>query len=272
MNNLQKDRITTDMQLVCESQGWEFELDYNAGDWRADILISKDGNNFAFSSYLSSADAYKELAEMENDGVKGYGLIHSHSDEDFEKKYACFNVRCVKDVYRVFVAHRNLSLSNFMKKALAFKIVPASRAQIVAVDVLFNTIKCFNCGMPHAIYIVRYLIDAKGEKYDIEYIDGMNPSRMPDLQFGAEIRDIVMHYIAAHPEKGITMGEIKNRYSKTMGKSYMSFGCPRCDAILGDFYLNEEYIEMRYVTDEELMHRMQLRSPFELIVSDWSVL
>jgi hypothetical protein len=36
------------------------------------------------------------------------------------------------------------------------------------------------------------------------------------------------------------MGYIKKRYSKTVSDSYMSFGCPHCDAICGSFFLRHE--------------------------------
>nr|BEK65466.1 hypothetical protein KPHV_26930 [Kitasatospora purpeofusca] len=36
---------------------------------------------------------------------------------------------------------------------------------------------------------------------------------------------------------------IKSRYSSTMGSRYLSVGCVHCDALQGDFYLQDEVIE-----------------------------
>ena len=49
-------------------------------------------------------------------------------------------------------------------------------------------------------------------------------------------------------EKGakLTLATIKERYSKTVGKSYMSFGCSKCDSIFGDWFINEAIIDTWY--------------------------
>ena len=39
------------------------------------------------------------------------------------------------------------------------------------------------------------------------------------------------------------MAVVKERFSRTMDKSYMSFGCSGCDSIFGDFYVHELMIE-----------------------------
>ena len=44
----------------------------------------------------------------------------------------------------------------------------------------------------------------------------------------------------------LNIGVIKNRYSNTVGDSYMSFGCPKCDAIYGYSYLLEAIINTMY--------------------------
>jgi hypothetical protein len=43
--------------------------------------------------------------------------------------------------------------------------------------------------------------------------------------------------------QGLRVGAIKSRYSRTMGESYLSFGCPWCDALYGHFYLHEAVID-----------------------------
>ena len=44
----------------------------------------------------------------------------------------------------------------------------------------------------------------------------------------------------------LDFGEIKQRYSKTKDEKYMSFGFPKCDAICGDWYLDEAIIDTIY--------------------------
>jgi hypothetical protein len=39
------------------------------------------------------------------------------------------------------------------------------------------------------------------------------------------------------------MGEIKERYSRTVDKPYISFGCCKCDAIFGDLFVEEAILD-----------------------------
>jgi hypothetical protein len=43
---------------------------------------------------------------------------------------------------------------------------------------------------------------------------------------------------------------IKERFSKTIGHSYISFGCPACDALSGDWFVDEAIMEARYQQDD----------------------
>lgn len=55
------------------------------------------------------------------------------------------------------------------------------------------------------------------------------------------------------------MGEIKPRFSKTIGEEYMSFGCPKCDDLLGSWYLDELKISWLYADDDEYVHIIELK-------------
>ena len=41
----------------------------------------------------------------------------------------------------------------------------------------------------------------------------------------------------------------------------MSFGCPRCDCIVGDFYLNDYVIDLRYEPDDDKTFKIDLIEP-----------
>ena len=153
--------------------------------------------------------------------------------------------------------------STLVKKKQKKKIEHLTKVKIVAIDVLFEQVECYFCHKPHFIPFVRYLVDENGLKHDYAEIDDKN---IPDLQFGDEFLEVVKKYILEHPEKGYVMGEVKKRYSKTMDEEYMSYGCPECDGIVGDFYLNDLEMNIIYETDESLMNRIQLKFPFEALV------
>jgi hypothetical protein len=51
----------------------------------------------------------------------------------------------------------------------------------------------------------------------------------------------------------------------------MSFGCPNCDSIYGDWFLRDLEMDLIYETDEKKMNRIQLKTPFEIPINDWLV-
>lgn len=147
-----------------------------------------------------------------------------------------------------------------------------TKTTITAIDVIFAEKECYFCHERHFIPYVRYLVDENGNRVEDDYNNyKQDKFDIPNLQFGNEFLDIVKDYIGKHPEKGIIMGEVKERYSRTRDEWYMSYGCPKCDGIVGSFYLTEIEIDYMYETDENLMNRIQLKKPFEAPMNKWYV-
>lgn len=271
---ISKTEFMTALVEVCEKEGWEYKKHYKTERWNADILISIGNSRIAFSVYKSAKNATEPLSLMEQDGVKGFGLLLSSKDNSIPN-IPCFTLHRFRNTIEATITKNSLSLDSFIKKAMENKIEHLKKAKITAVDVIFEQIECWRCHQPHFVFYARYLVDETGirhNEYDPSWVsDRERNSNIPDLQFGDEILELVKQYIANHPEKGIVMGEVKERYSKTMEQSYMSFGCPNCDAIVGDHYLNDLEIDLIYETDEKKMSRIQLKTPFEIPVNDWLV-
>ena len=272
--NISKTDFMTALIEVCGNEGWEYKKYYKAKGWNADILISIGNSRIALSVYKSVENAAEPLSLMERDGVKGFGLLLSSKDNSIPR-IPCFTLHRFGNMIEVTVVKRSLPLVSFIKKAVEGQIEHLTKVKITAVDVIFVQRNCWHCQQPHFVFITRYLVDETGTRhneYDPSWVDDRNLySNMPDLQFGDEILDLVRQYIVNHPEKGIVMGEVKERYSRTMERSYMSFGCPNCDAIVGNHYLNDLEIDLIYETDEKKMNRIQLKTPFEIPVNDWLV-
>ena len=271
---ISKTDFMTALVEVCESEGWEYKKYYKAEGWNADILISIGDSRIALSVYKSIENAAEPLSLMERDGVKGCGLLLYSKDYSIPN-IPCFTLHRFGNTIEVTVTKISLSLDSFIKKVMENKIEHLTKVTITAVDVMFEQIECWRCHQPHSVFITRYLVDEAGTRhseYDPGWVDDRNLySNMPNLQFGDEILELVKQYIANHPEKGIVMGEVKERYSNTMEQNYISFGCPNCDAIVGDHYLSELEMDLIYETDEEKMNRIQLKTPFEIPVNDWLV-
>lgn len=166
----------------------------------------------------------------------------------------------------VSVAENKLPFASFMKKVIEGKLIHLTKTKITSIDVIFGKKECYFCHFSHSIPYARFFIDERGKKYNRTDVDERG---LPDLWFGEEYLQIIKRYIDEHPEKGIVMGEVKERSTKN--QSYISYGCPACDAIVGDFYLTELEIDLMYETDESLMNRIQLKTPFEITVDEWVV-
>lgn len=257
---------------ICEQEGLKYEKHYKTDKWTADILIRTENKPVAFSVYKSPIEASEILPLMEKDDVKGYGLLLS-SKWVSTKETACFNAHQSGNTIDVTIGTQSLSLDSFLKSALENRIEHKTKAKITAIDVIFQEIDCWSCHETHHIPYVRYLVDEDGKRVsdDEDYVSEEDYSGIPDLRFGADFLEVVRNYIAEHPEKGILMGEVKERYSKTRNESYMSYGCPKCDVLVGDWFLNDTECVLMYETDESLMNRIQLKEPFETSVNEWVV-
>lgn len=262
---------------ICERENLKYEKYHKTDKWRSDVLIYVGEDRIAISSFSSFKASSDVLQSMEEDGVKAFGLVLSPKMETYQKS-ACFGLyKSNGDAeLQVKVGENSLSLSAFVKKCVEGKIALREDVTITSVDVMFCETDCYVCGTPHSVFFVRYLVGENGRRYDyyrdsVEYADE-SIEGYPDLQFGDEILALVKDYIAQHPEKKIVMGPIKSRFSKTRDESYLSFGCPVCDALVGDYYLDEIHIDYIYKTDETLMNRIHLRTPLKLTINEWLVM
>ena len=273
--SISKKEFMTALLEICESEGWDYKKYYKTDSWKADLLITMGDQRIAFSAFNSVKNAAKLLPLIEQDGVKSYGLILSPK-KDEALNFCCFSLHRNKNVLEASIAKNKLPFETFVKKAVEGKIIHVTKTTITDVDVIFEQIECWNCHEPHYVFYTRYLVDENGTRHDESDPDWENSDDrnfdVPDLRFGDEILELVKQYIAEHPEKNIVMGEVKERYSNTSKESYMSFGCPECDSIYGDFYLRDLTCRLIYVTDEDRMNRIQLKTPFEIPVNDWLIM
>jgi hypothetical protein len=61
-----------------------------------------------------------------------------------------------------------------------------------------------------------------------------------------EIIKVAKDFIGTEQGQHLRLGEIKLRQSKTIGDSYVSFGCYRCDSVFGDWFVRNAEMEAMY--------------------------
>ena len=107
---------------------------------------------------------------------------------------------------------------------------------------IFET-KCWKCGTIQHSYFLGESIKSKcGLDIFLEnsmWDDGDN------LKYNKQIIEAVNKFSKTKEGSHIKLGQIKKRYSKTIDAFYHSFGCYKCDAIFGDWYLHQEIMEIQ---------------------------
>ena len=100
--------------------------------------------------------------------------------------------------------------------------------------------ECWKCHKRSHIYFINRLLSSDG--ISVLCDDVMTANR----EFEPEVVKAVGQYIKEHTELGIRIGEIKPRFSKTLGYAYPSFGCAFCDSIFGNHYVQDDIMEVMY--------------------------
>lgn len=152
------------------------------------------------------------------------------------------------------------------KKKKAFGIHSLDSIQIRAIDVYFINTECWKCGKDMTVYFIRNLYDVNDKR--IAYLDDYFESDFnEDICFMSQVISSIQDYASKHPEKNIHLGEIKPRYSGMVDDPYMSFGCPSCDILFGDFYVTEFVAELIYDENPEHLSHIEFDEPLILTVN-----
>lgn len=115
------------------------------------------------------------------------------------------------------------------------------------ISVRFVEMKCYKCGTVNHLFFVDSK-DDDGVHYES---DRMWSDEKPSLN--PEIIESVEKYAKTEAGKRLNLAKVGLRYSHTVGASYKSFGCSKCDAIFGDWYVNEAYADSYYDDDTDIV-------------------
>lgn len=238
------DKIKAILATYCDEMGYDVSIEYRGQDWRADVMVSVNDTKYAFEIQNSPQTLKRTLerqSKYERDGVVGcwlftYEKVRKSPKENQElENLPLFNVFINDgDVWVSLKDRKPLLLKDFLYDFLNGRIKFCYKIKALPlVDLNIIETECWKCNNIYHIYgLNQFRTACNTEIYDHEK-DQMWGNK--ELLFNPEVVSKIKEYAVAQADK-INLSVIKERYSNTVGKSYMSFGCPKCDAILGDWY------------------------------------
>lgn len=247
------DRIKREILLSCNSLGYLAYEEYRGDDWRADVFVECNGQKYAFEVQTSqqSFNRTKERqAKFLRDGIIGCWLFEKEKkrpDKELEN-LPLFHVTEDNGQYLVSLKGRKiLPLETFVQDFLQNRIKFChTRKALPIIDVRFLEMPCWKCKAMNHIYYIRPLHSACNTV--VYHQEAMWSSEK--LAFRSDIVDKIKGFARTDEGRHISLSTIKDRYSHTVGDSYMSFGCHKCDSIFGDWYVHEAIIDSWYDDDD----------------------
>lgn len=224
--------------------------EYKGSDWRADVFIPASELNGAIaieiqSSPQSLAKTIERQSKYLRDDIFGCWLFEKPIKKLREeiKTLPLFYIEEIDNSsFQINLGdRRKLHLTEFIKSLSSEKIRFQTLAQAKNtqnVNLEFYSHTCWKCGCTNHLYFVHNSFysscgavikptELLWESSNIEYI--------PEI--------IALAHAIANKNEELKLGEIKMRYSNTVGRSYMSFGCYNCDSLFGDYHVMESKIE-----------------------------
>lgn len=239
--------------------GFTAKGEYKGTDWRADVVVITNSGKIAFEVQITNQSLNRTLERQKKyirDGVLGCWLFEKAPKKMLEERpdLPLFPIIMEKDeIYISLNGRKNLLLDVFIEEFIQKRIRFCSTAVTSPkqnIHLVFYTMKCWKCGAENHLYFVDYDFHSSCHSkihYDEMLWDSDKKEYLP------EILSFVRNYCNTDKGAKIRLASIKERYSKTVDSTYMSFGCNSCDSIFGDWYIHEAVLEARYgggVVDE----------------------
>ena len=111
------------------------------------------------------------------------------------------------------------------------------------VTIVFFETLCWKCKKPQHLYTVKQNFSTIcGQDF---HLDGSTWDS-DDIDKHPQVYKAVKQFLNTDSGKHLKVGELKERYSHTVGHTYLSHGCYYCDIIFGDFHLQHLKSKCQY--------------------------
>lgn len=246
---------------ACADAGWQARPEVVGDGWRADVLAERGKARVAVEVQWSRQD--QDVSRFRQDryaasGVRACWLLRGEQPETASKELPVFEMRAgTDDPVSVWHHGQEFTVREFVRMLLEGQVRFAATT-VRRVRVQFLELECWRCHKPSHVFQVS-------EKIGCGYQD--SEWREPGDWDRAETfdDDTLLQVYRWHRETGssagVRLGEIKIRSGRTMESSYMSFGCPFCDALFGRWFLDHELFV--FAEPDDFTHRFEFERPYQ---------
>ena len=247
---------------ACKESGWIAIPEFSEDNWRADVLAKRGDTRIAFEVQWSKQTFEETKFRQERykkSHVRGCWFFKTAPKEmreydephiNADKHIPAFKI--FKDENSKIMAQMNseqLPLKSLVKNLLCrnLKICQKIRAKPKQeVELIFFETSCWKCHKPQHLWTVEQNLETLCDLpyRSISYLwDSNNFDKSP------AVYKAVKDFSKTVNGKSLKIGEIKNRYSKTLNENYLSHGCFYCNSIFGDYYVKTEKLHSYYNTN-----------------------
>lgn len=198
--------------------------------WIADVLARKGAHKVAVEiqwSGQTNEDTLARQTRYARSGVRGLWLLRQSgfpTCHDFPAAQVTGNAG---EGYRALLPNRwipqEISMTEFLGAAFGGRLkfgMPGGFAAFVSV--WGNDVSCWSCRRPCRAVT----------RVEVEYGPHSGTFTIPELTDHPAVFAVVRDRLSAD----FAECAIKHRYSRTQKRSYLSNGCPHCDALFGQFH------------------------------------
>jgi hypothetical protein len=271
------DRIQREILSACQDLGIEAIQEYSGNGWRADVYVPNSKIPIAFEIQLSPQSLKKTLERQSKyirDGIIGCWL--------FEKPVSKLNKER-QDLPVFYVdetndsnllvnlgdrrkVHLKFFLENFISNRIQFQATAKTKKEQL-VKLVFYEMECWKCSaMNHLYYVETPFYSSCNAKIKPEEALWESNS----MEYRPELIELAQKFVENRKDLNLKLGEVKKRYSGTVGNSYTSFGCYNCDSIFGDFYVMEAKMDVMYEPQKIFCkEEIEIKEVIELHIPHW---
>lgn len=242
--------------LGVRDAGWNVDVEAEGDGWRADVLAERKSIRVAIEVQWSAQTLEETMARQER-----YEQADIRCAWLFRRLPKGMKQTKELPAFKLDFADRQepkvdgVPLRSFASALLNRKVKFCERtkaAQTQRLTISFYPYECWKCKRScHAFQVANEAMAVLSvHDVGIAYLGDAFPNGADCCSEALEIARRTKSDDEGNP---LLLGQIKNRYSRTINRSYLSQGCPHCDAIFGDHYLGTELLYRTPVLTQEFV-------------------